>query len=276
MARDADTIPTDLPLPEYLEWALDRNSKQYEAQLRKGLFVSPLFEFVRCAKAHPQLEKLTAMEAFERLRALRWRDVFPASDDPETEFLATWAKVRVPVGKDILVLAASLAKEKPLQPTNCISPAYARYLSIAGRLQELRPGDYITLPVVRLGQILGVGERTISHYSALARKDGYLNPIAKHHALSHQAAKYTFYCERFNMETGEELTGKDSPHFHTHTLNCSKEYKKKNEDWRGPLLFRCAVYFIALALVLKPQSHTTPPSPDVPPLPQTLLRERMR
>ena len=32
-------------------------------------------------------------------------------------------------------------------------------------------------------------------------------------------AKYTFHCERFNLETGEELTPEESSHFH-------KEYKR--------------------------------------------------
>src|SRR5208337_3454208 len=124
LASDPERVPIELPLPKFLEWAVERNQAYYDARRRKGLFVDPLFEFVRCVKAYPELEMLTAMEAFDRLQAFPWRDVLPDSDDPETEFLAIWDKVRVPAGKDILVLAASLAKEKPLHPKNCISPTY--------------------------------------------------------------------------------------------------------------------------------------------------------
>ena len=128
----------------------------------------------------------------------------------------------VPAGDDILTLAVSLAKEKPLHPKNHISQRYALYVSIAGRLQELRPGDYINLPVERLAKALGVKETTVSYYAQCAKKDGYISPIAKHHQPSRTAAKYEFHSERFNLQTGKELTPEEAPH-------CSKD-SKDSED----------------------------------------------
>jgi hypothetical protein len=95
-------------------------------------------------------------------------------------------------------------------------------VSIAAHLQFLRPSDYINLPVARLAKILGVDPKTVSYYSQQAQNDGYIRLLAKHHALSHQAARYTFAIQRFNMETGEELTEGEDPHFH-------KEYKDSED-----------------------------------------------
>ena len=222
VAEDSDERPrTDLPLREFLAWAAYRNREHLQRRAKSGQFLSPLFEFIRYAKAHPGLANVSAEEALHRVQDIPWRDWFPDSEDPQSEFLVTWDRVRVPAWSDILELATSIAKEKPLRPRSCISPAYGHYLSIAGRLQELRPNDYINLPVVRLGQLLGLEPRTIGYHAARAKKDGYLTLVAKHHPLSHQAARYTFDCERFNMETGEENPAEEESHFHKD----SKDYK---------------------------------------------------
>jgi len=219
-ARD-DRVPTELPLPDYLDWARKRNDELYSAGTDGAHFRSHMWEFVRFCAAHPQLRGLAAMDAFQQIssvnlkdgRPLSWADAFD-SDDPAAEFLATWDKVRVPAGDDILTLAVALAKERPLHPKNCISQRYGLYISVAGRLQELRPGDYINLPVERLGKALSVDGRTISYYARLATMGGYISLIARHHKPSGTAAKYEFHSERFNMGTGEELEPEDSFHFH--------------------------------------------------------------
>lgn len=233
LASDPERIPIELPLPKFVEWAVERNQAHYDAQRKKGLFVTPLFEFVRYLKAHPTLEKLTAMEAFEHLRALPWRDLFPESTDPQIEFLDAWDKVRVPGGQDILIYAAGLARDKPIRLRKSISEKYSQFVSIAAHLQSIRPGDYINLPVVRLADILKVDLRTVSYYTHRAMTDGFLTRLAKHHALSHQAARYTFDCERFDMETGEEITAEDRPHFHKgHKGSKDSEDLKESHDER--------------------------------------------
>lgn len=171
------------------------------------------------------------MDAFQRVGRVKpkglnavftWAEMFPESDDPEMEFVATWDRVRVPAGDDILAMAIARAKERPLQPRNCISQGYGLYVSIAGRLQELRPGDYINLPVERLAKALERKETTVSYYAQCAKKDGYISLIAKHHQPSRTAAKYEFHTECFDLQTGEELKSAETPY-------CSKD-SKDSED----------------------------------------------
>ena len=235
-ARD-DRIPTDLPLPDYLDWARKRNDELYSAGTDGAHFRSHMWDFVRFCAAHPRLRGLSARDAFQQISNaqlkdggnLSWADSFD-SDDPAVEFLATWDKVRVPAGDDILTLAVALGKERPLHPKNCISQRYGLYISIAGRLQELRPGDYINLPVERLGKALSVDGRTISYYARLALTDGCISLIAKHHKPSGTAAKYEFHSERFNMETGEELDPEDNSHFHKDCKDSQDCEESKDED----------------------------------------------
>ena len=148
-----DRIPTELPLPDYVQWAQKRARELYSSKPEVAHFRTPMWDFVRFCAAHPRLRGIPAVDAFQQIsnaqlkdgRNLSWADSFD-SDDPAAEFLATWDKVRVPAGDDILTLAVALAKERPLHPKNCISQGYGLYVSIAGRLQELRPGVSIILP----------------------------------------------------------------------------------------------------------------------------------
>jgi hypothetical protein len=174
-------ISTELPLDEYILRSWKLNAELRRADVKEGVFRSPMWHFVRLCAAHPQLRGRPAMDAFQRVGKVKpkglnavfmWAEMFPDSDDPEIEFIATWDRVRVPAGDDILAMAVALAKERPLQPRNCISPGYGLYVSIAGRLQELRPGNYINLPVERLAKALGVKETTVSYYAQCAKKMG--------------------------------------------------------------------------------------------------------
>jgi len=203
-----------------------------------------MWEFVRLCAAHPKLRGLSATDALRQISAVKLRDGRPLSwdcfdsDDPQAEFFATWDKVRVPAGDDILALAIALAKERPLHPRNCISPKYVLYVSIAGRLQELRPGDYINLPVTRLGKALDVEERTVSYYADLAKRNGIISRIAGHHKPSGTAAKYVFHVERFDMETGEELdhSSENASDFHKDckdTNDCEESEETHEEDMTG-------------------------------------------
>ena len=182
---------------------------------------------------------LYALQQIDRIRlrdgdrGFPWEELFPDSDDPQMEFVATWDKVRIPAGEDILALAVALAKQKPLKPRISISPGYSRYVSIAARLQELRPNNYIQLPVERLAKAIGVDARTISHYGQFARKDGLVTLIAKHHKQSGQAAKYVFHCEFFNTETGEELELAEDRHFHKEHKESEDNEESKNNHEQG-------------------------------------------
>ena len=169
---DPDHIPVELPLGKFLKWAIERNYTYYKAQLSKGEFVSPLFQFVRYLRAYPKLAQLSAAETFEVLSELPWQEVFPDSDDPEIEFLATWDKVRVAAGEDILDLAVARARERQLRLLRPLTESYSLVLDIAFQLQCLRPDDYITLPVERLGKILNRTARTVSYSRTAPRRMG--------------------------------------------------------------------------------------------------------
>jgi hypothetical protein len=56
----------------------------------------------------------------------------------------------------------------------------------------------------------------------MREKNGYISLIAKHHQPSRTSAKYEFHNERFNLQTGKELTPEE-------TLHCSKD-GKDSED----------------------------------------------
>jgi hypothetical protein len=197
-----------------------------------------MWDFVRACAAHPDLKGSSAEEALELIRKARvrsgyklvlWSQMFPESDDPDVEFLATWDSIRIPAGQDILGLAVALAKEKPLKLLKPISAKYSELLSIAYRLQILRPDDHICLPVLRLGEALHVSPRMVSFYTKQARRSGYLILLRKHHQPSGNAAKYAFACERFDSETREEIAPSNkNPHFH-------KDYEelKDSEDCEG-------------------------------------------
>jgi len=45
-----------------------------------------MWEFVRLCRAHPELERLSADDAFRELKGTPWQECFPNSDDPEVEF----------------------------------------------------------------------------------------------------------------------------------------------------------------------------------------------
>jgi hypothetical protein len=99
MPKDSDRIPIELPLSEYFLWAGERNAKAYESG--GETWHSPMWDFVRLMAAHPDLEGRGAEDALVMLNRdggtrAAWDEVFPDSDDPQIEFLATWDKVRVP------------------------------------------------------------------------------------------------------------------------------------------------------------------------------------
>ena len=237
--KPAERIPTELPLAKYVQWAWRQNDEHYEPPSTGKAFRTPMWEFVRLCAAHPALRKRSAPYAFQQVdrvrlrdsdRSFPWEEWFPDSDDPRMEFIATWDKVRIPAGADILALAVALADEKPLKPRLSIPEGYSRYVSIAGRLQELRGEDYINLPVERLGTILDVDPRTVSYYAAFARSYGLLERIAKAHKPSGQAAKYLFHCERFDMNSGEELLSAEDAHFHKDGKDVKDFQESKESD----------------------------------------------
>ena len=213
-----------MPLMSYL---CDRVTATNErARLRRmgnARWESPLWWFVRQAKAHKDLIRLEAEGAFSRIEKVlvKWKDPRtgkPAPDpwrcwlgvgreDAEVEFLATWEKIRYLPGATPLCNAIFEADRVPLPLDPAIasrrSRGYTRFVSLAGYLQAMMGARAIYLPSRGVAKVLSSGDgNSVSHatvvqYVKWAVEDDYLRLLEAH--TSKQAARYVFAVERFQV-----------------------------------------------------------------------------
>jgi hypothetical protein len=126
-------------LSAYLREAWELNSS-YEPPSFGQPYRTPMWEFVRRAKAHPDLGRLGEFEALAGIeKCLRswgnasenediWEVLFPDSDDPRAEFIYTWPRIKCAAA--ILELAQEEADRLPLKPLKSCSPKYDRFLGV--------------------------------------------------------------------------------------------------------------------------------------------------
>jgi hypothetical protein len=172
-----------------------------------------MFTFVRRAKAHPELEGLTGLEAAELVeRCLAsmlqtsddpWRTWFPESDDAKSEFVDTWGCIKWP--RAALETAQLSAAKLPLKPTHCYSTGYGAFVSLAGHLQRNVHGS-ILLPCRKIAAVLNCEQMTVSRYRRLATQDGLLHLITRGIRLQRKADEFRFAVEVFDWETGEQTS----------------------------------------------------------------------
>jgi hypothetical protein len=127
------------------------------------------------------------------LTALGYETEDDASDDLES----IWDKVKLAAREAPLSAAARMADQCPIKfQTARLSIVYQRLLNIGYQLQVMRGNDYISLPVVRLGEILRVNPRRVSDYRTFAQHDGFLHEVAKscYSASGGVATKFRFAC----------------------------------------------------------------------------------
>lgn len=201
------------PLPEYIT-GLFNHSRVLLAPLLlgRGTWMSPVFPFVRYAKAHPAITDLPADQAWRAVRTvvLGWRKKEPdywweahfcvTEEDAEVEFLHWWDNLRSLPNADPLEYALQLADATPLRLLKEVvakrSKKYPRFVSFAFHLQRnIGPRTPIFLPIVRIGLLLGVEPMTISRYRKWADQDGYLRkvkPAAYRPKGGGEAATYLF------------------------------------------------------------------------------------
>jgi hypothetical protein len=201
-------------LSAFFDCALQENSIYYASRQGKRRFTSPLFRLVQRLKSHPILKKCTATEAFSRLNnelSPDWGKLFPDVALPSLEFVTAWDQINIPAGMSPLLLAGQRAMNKPLTLCNApICEGYEKYLATAFHLQRLTPRRDILLPVHAmsglLSKLLGknVSEQSVSNYSRLAKKEGYIKLREKAHRVSGKAAQYQFDLRRFT-DAGVEL-----------------------------------------------------------------------
>jgi hypothetical protein len=203
-------------LSRYLRkaWVLNNT---YDPPGYKKKYRSPMWEFIRCAKAHPDLAALDGFDAlsavgeclatWDRGRDGRdiWRALFPESDDPRAEFCATWPNVKW--AKASLELAMESATRLPLKPMKSYSPQYNRFVSVIGYLQQGIDGS-ILIPCRKFAELLGCTPMTISRYRNLAIESGLLKMTAKAPRAQRKADEFAFAIEKFDWETGEQIVTK--------------------------------------------------------------------
>jgi len=200
-------------LSEYLRQAWEANNA-YQPPTHGRHFRTPMWEFVRRAKAHSDL---VGLDVFEALAAIEscfrywdsasedddcWKALFPNSDDPKEEFIYTWDSIKWP--RNELDRAQAEATALPLKPHRCFSAGYARFISIAGHLQNGVSGP-ILLPCTTFSQLLHCAPMAISRYRRWAQNDGLLKLTSKGSRVQRKADEFSFAVELFDWKTGEQI-----------------------------------------------------------------------
>jgi hypothetical protein len=178
---------------------------------------SPMFQFARFCKAHPDLSDRSDHEAMRKVeKAMRkfddlprganpWEFYFPYADadDPDSarlDFMASWVSIRHVPFSDVLSNAMRLAKGEPLRPKCDRGELYARFVSFAAWLQFLMGDSDIWLPTRKFAEFLSCDQRTVSRLRKLAIRDGLLTIVKPHCFRSSgrsEATSFRFAIERF-------------------------------------------------------------------------------
>ncbi len=163
--------PSSLPLREYLSAAAA--CFEYEQPSYDEGWKSPLWDFTRAAKGHPQLcdlpgtKALSEVEKWLRSQRQSWTKAFPdtnSQEDAQTEFLHIWEVIRFAPGRTPLESALQKARQHPLVASNHRTDGYDRFLSVAGWLQVIMGDRNILLPCHKLALTLGVQHTTVARY----------------------------------------------------------------------------------------------------------------
>ncbi|MFB3815549.1 MAG: hypothetical protein ACE14L_15705 [Terriglobales bacterium] len=212
-AELAAGTPTSLPLATFIMAAARYNRKQHETETA---FRTALFDFVRLVKGHPEVASLNAVDATNAFGRMlsdlsnrnvldAWAHFFDYSDDPRVEFWDTWAKVRVPLGFDVVRRACANAQELPLVPASNLSDSYARFISVVGHLQRELLDRNILVPCKTFAGVLNLGTITISRYRSAAVAFHLLTKVKDGRYTEREADEFRFHCELFDWQTGRQV-----------------------------------------------------------------------
>jgi hypothetical protein len=200
-------------LSAYLREAWNLNSS-FDPPSFGSPFRTPMWEFVRRAKAHSDLGRLDEFEALAAVeRCLRswddtsadadiWETLFPDAEDPKAEFIYTWPRIKWAAA--ILTLAVEKADHLPLKPLKCCSQKYDRFISVVGHLQQLVDGS-ILVPCRKFAGVLACEPMTISRYRHLATASGLLRITSRCIKAQRKADEFVFAVERFDWKTGCQI-----------------------------------------------------------------------
>jgi hypothetical protein len=193
------TLETLLDGKEFSEWPISQwLDRVYEfSQSSMGNYrsgdqrKSPLWDFTRYAKAHPQLTKLSDAKALRIVEqwlqnsGKHWNVDFESidsSEDGRDEFINSWHAISFVPGADLTENALRLAKEKPLDlsPDTTSTARYAFFVSYIWHLQDLVGEKSIVLPCHHTGDLFSCSHTIIAGYIKRAIWDGYLTLVTPH------------------------------------------------------------------------------------------------
>lgn len=125
----------------------------------------------------PILQRVLQARGYDGLSSLGYDSEGEAIDDLE----CLWDTIKLAMDEAPLAAAIRMAKRHPLQfQTKRISPMYHFFLNVGYQLQLMRGDNYIALPVVVLGRMLGKSPMRISDYRGYAQnEDHHLKMVAK-------------------------------------------------------------------------------------------------
>jgi hypothetical protein len=177
-----------MPFDEYLQAAIERNRKVYE---NETAWRTPLWEFVRLMKAHPDLRWSSEASALKRVEyrmvelGRNWtRDFSVVSpEDARIEFLDTWPRVRFLPGYGIVDYALDWAQPEIVETDRTrrcppLYKGYSQFLCFLIVLQEAVGEKPILLPVHKLAPRLKVSAMSISRWIRWACQDRVLKRVA--------------------------------------------------------------------------------------------------
>ena len=164
-------------------------------------YKSRTWEFVRHMKALAMFDGVTAEQAFDRIP---WECTEFDADD-QIKFLDEWDKVKWAAGfENPLKQAALMAEANPIfDPAAFPSPKFARFLSIAAWQQRIVGEGNIFYSTRDMGALVDVDAKTISTYSSVAEKKGFLRLVKK--GGGKLASRF-----RFNLDRVPNMKNKDN------------------------------------------------------------------
>ena len=242
----------DLPLNEYLDYALETNNaayEWYEDQKYAEPYLSPIFTFTRLAKAHPDLTELGGDEALAVVED-NWLstkghdidDAWPAffygvysADDARTEFLDVWERIKLLPGESWLHVANRLAQREhfleQLLP-HCPTKVAAKFIALACALQRLRGTDFILLPCRQVAPILECTAQTVSRLRRWAQKPGVdILEVTTEHRFNPQKDEQDATEFRLRFDKVSELL-KSAPNARTRKKRRKKAPAQIMPEWR--------------------------------------------
>jgi hypothetical protein len=152
--------------------------------------------------------------------------LFPQSDDPKSEFVYTWPRVKW--AAPVLEIAGQEAAHLPLKPLESSSPQYDRFISIVGHLQRKVDGA-ILVPCAKFAKVLGCSAMAVSRYRSLAMDAGILRMQSRGIRQQRKADEFTFAVEKFDWTTGKQITSENLNLCLTSSTKCYAEIQENQE-----------------------------------------------